>query len=60
LLQDRDWICHLDEETLLSEDAVRGILNFCEDGKHSFGQGVILYAKGEIVNWITTLSDSFR
>ena len=30
---------HLDEETLLTEAAVRGILNFITAGKHSFGQG---------------------
>ncbi|CAD6197435.1 unnamed protein product [Caenorhabditis auriculariae] len=55
-----DWIVHLDEETLLTTNAICGILNFCEDGKHQFGQGVITYANGEIVNWLTTLSDSFR
>ncbi|VDD87844.1 unnamed protein product [Enterobius vermicularis] len=54
------WIVHLDEETLLTVNSIRGILNFCEDGKHPFGQGVITYANGDIVNWITTLSDSFR
>uniref|UniRef100_A0A915MXH9 Beta-1,4-mannosyltransferase bre-3 n=1 Tax=Meloidogyne javanica TaxID=6303 RepID=A0A915MXH9_MELJA len=57
---DDDWIVHLDEETLLSVNSLNGILNFCEDGKHHFGQGVITYAQGEIVNWLTTLSDSFR
>ncbi|KAI1731818.1 glycosyl transferase family group 2 domain-containing protein [Ditylenchus destructor] len=60
ILRDEDWIVHLDEETLLSLNSVCGILNFCEDGKHQFGQGVITYANGEIINWITTLSDSFR
>ena len=60
ILQDNDWIVHLDEETLLTHNAICGILNFCEDGKHQFGQGVITYANGEIVNWLTTLSDSFR
>ncbi|KAI6241634.1 Glyco-trans-2-like domain-containing protein [Aphelenchoides fujianensis] len=59
-LRDDEWIVHLDEETLLSTNSVCGILNFCVDGKHPFGQGVITYANGEIVNWITTLSDSFR
>ncbi|EPB67733.1 hypothetical protein ANCCEY_13180, partial [Ancylostoma ceylanicum] len=57
---DNDWIVHLDEETLLTTNAICGILNFCEDGQHQFGQGVITYASGEIVNWLTTLSDSFR
>uniref|UniRef100_A0A183CP21 Glyco_trans_2-like domain-containing protein n=1 Tax=Globodera pallida TaxID=36090 RepID=A0A183CP21_GLOPA len=60
ILRDEDWIVHLDEETLLSINSLNGILNFCEDGRHQFGQGVITYAQGEIVNWITTLSDSFR
>ncbi|PAV60452.1 hypothetical protein WR25_10584 [Diploscapter pachys] len=60
ILQDNDWIVHLDEETILTTNAICGILNFCEDGKHQFGQGVITYANGEIVNWLTTLSDSFR
>lgn len=60
ILQDNDWIVHLDEETLLTVNSICGILNFCEDGRHQFGQGVITYASGEIVNWLTTLSDSFR
>lgn len=40
-LDDNDWIVHLDEETILSEDSVRGIVNFALDGKHHFGQGLI-------------------
>lgn len=55
-----DWIVHLDEETLLTDNSVRGILNFVLDGKHQFGQGLITYANEEVVNWITTLADSFR
>ena len=42
ILKDEDWIIHLDEETLLTEYAVRGILNFINNGKHSFGQGRII------------------
>ncbi|XP_003370424.1 beta-1,4-mannosyltransferase egh protein, partial [Trichinella spiralis] len=60
MLRDDDWIVHLDEETLLTENSVRGILNFCSDGQHPFGQGLITYANGKIVNWVTTLADSFR
>ncbi|XP_033297224.1 beta-1,4-mannosyltransferase egh isoform X1 [Bombus bifarius] len=59
-LADNDWIVHLDEETLLTENSVRGILNFVLDGKHQFGQGLITYANEDVVNWITTLADSFR
>lgn len=60
ILADNDWIVHLDEETLLTENSVRGILNFVMDGKHHFGQGLITYANEEVVNWMTTLADSFR
>lgn len=59
-LADNDWVVHLDEETLLTENSVRGILNFVLDGQHQFGQGLITYANEEIVNWLTTLADSFR
>uniref|UniRef100_V5GLU3 Putative beta-14-mannosyltransferase egh n=1 Tax=Ixodes ricinus TaxID=34613 RepID=V5GLU3_IXORI len=60
ILSDDDWIVHLDEETLLTEDSVRGILNFAFDGRHAFGQGLITYANERVVNWVTTLADSFR
>jgi egghead protein (zeste-white 4 protein) len=60
LLADTDWVVHLDEETLLTDNSVRGILNFVLDGKHPFGQGLITYANEEVVNWVTTLADSFR
>ncbi|XP_015599343.1 beta-1,4-mannosyltransferase egh [Cephus cinctus] len=59
-LADHDWIVHLDEETILTENSIRGILNFVLDGKHQFGQGLITYANEEIINWMTTLADSFR
>lgn len=59
-LADHDWIVHLDEETLMTENSIRGILNFVLDGKHQFGQGLITYANEDVVNWITTLADSFR
>lgn len=38
LLADTDWIVHLDEETLATEAAIRGILNFVIEGRHQFGQ----------------------
>lgn len=59
-LNDDDWIVHLDEETILTESSIRGILNFLFEGKHQIGQGLITYANEEVVNWITTLADSFR
>ncbi|XP_037047525.1 beta-1,4-mannosyltransferase egh isoform X3 [Bradysia coprophila] len=60
VLNNSDWIVHLDEETLLTENSVRGIINFVLDGKHPFGQGLITYANENVVNWLTTLADSFR
>ncbi|CAB0041927.1 unnamed protein product [Trichogramma brassicae] len=59
-LADNDWIVHLDEETLLTENSIRGIVNFILDGKHQFGQGLITYGNEQVVNWLTTLADSFR
>ncbi|KAI8761206.1 beta-1,4-mannosyltransferase egh [Biomphalaria glabrata] len=60
ILKPGDWIVHLDEETLLTEDSLIGIINFAVAKTHPFGQGVIKYNSGEIVNWITTLADSVR
>ena len=51
---------HLDEETLLTENCVKGIVNFVCDGQHQFGQGLVTYASDVVVNWITTTADSFR
>jgi egghead protein (zeste-white 4 protein) len=63
---DDDWIIHLDEETCFDEATVRAIHNFVAEeskrplAKRQIGQGVILYGKGQIVNWWTTLADSLR
>lgn len=48
ILNDQDWIVHLDEETILTDNAIRGILNFVYNGKHQFGQGVITYANDQV------------
>ena len=68
-LDDDDWIIHLDEETQLTDDAVKGILNFISEGKWEFGQGLITYANCPVKfkslskflqNRICTVADSFR
>ncbi|XP_065564031.1 beta-1,4-mannosyltransferase egh-like isoform X2 [Artemia franciscana] len=59
-LADSDWIVHLDEETRLTEDAVKGILNFVTSGEHQFGQGLITYTHITMKNVIITLCDTFR
>jgi beta-1,4-mannosyltransferase len=60
VLNPNDWIVHLDEETILTDNCVRGITNFVLDGKYPFGQGLITYANENVVNWLTTLADSLR
>ncbi|KAL3880314.1 hypothetical protein ACJMK2_032572 [Sinanodonta woodiana] len=60
VLNDNDWIVHLDEETILTDSSVIGIINFINDGIYQFGQGVITYANEEIVNWLTTIADLVR
>jgi egghead protein (zeste-white 4 protein) len=54
------YIVHLDEETLLTENSVRGILNFVYSNEYDIGQGLITYANENIVNIYTTLADSAR
>lgn len=60
VLNNTNWVVHLDEETVMTDNCVRGIINFVLDGKHPFGQGLITYANENVVNWLTTLADSFR
>jgi len=60
VLNDNDWIIHLDEETILTPDSVKGCFNFAARGEFHFGQGVITYTNLGIVNPILTLADSVR
>ena len=69
LIHDSEWIVHLDEETLLTEESVKGILNFITDGRRPIGQGMITYAHdppnfkspwNTFQNRICTVADSFR
>ena len=59
-LSPEDFIIHLDEETLLTENSIRGILNFVASNEYDIGQGLITYANDTIVNYLTTLADSMR
>lgn len=55
ILNNNDWIVHLDEETLLTENSVRGIINFVLDGKHPFGQGLITVSKNHTNTHLNTI-----
>ncbi|KAI3380994.1 hypothetical protein SNEBB_010366 [Seison nebaliae] len=59
-MRSNDILIHLDEETLLTTSSIYGILNFITNSRGDIGQGMITYANQNIVNWITTLADSFR
>jgi len=65
-----DWLVHLDEETRITVDSMKGILNFVCQDKHQFGQGVITYGSlpplpfdswwTEVQNRLCTVADSVR
>lgn len=44
----------------MTRASILGIIEFIVDGRHQFGQGMITYANEKIVNWLTTLADTFR
>lgn len=66
LADESDWIVHLDEETGFDEETVWAIRQFvAEEGRkplaqRRIGQGIVLYGKTGVVNWLTTLADSLR
>ncbi|KAL4221537.1 Beta-1 [Mactra antiquata] len=60
ILSRDDWIVHLDEETLLTEGVIHGIVDFISKPDSNIGQGVITYAGCGIENWVTTLLDGVR
>lgn len=70
LLRDEDFVLHLDEETVLTERAVLGVLDFAAKGQHEIGQGLITYgaqrppqfgsAFTAFQNRLCTVADSLR
>ena len=61
MLKNEDYVVHLDEETVLTEDAVKGILNFISDNKHVIGQGnnIVLTNVMESLCFITLMLYDF-
>jgi len=49
---------HLDEETLMSEESVQGILDFCESGDRDFGHGLLIMSNNLTINWLLFAADS--
>ncbi|KAL4220775.1 Glycosyl transferase group 2 [Mactra antiquata] len=60
ILSNDDWITHLDEETLLTESVIHGIIEFITKPDSAVGQGVITYGGCGVQHWVTTLLDGVR
>lgn len=54
-LDNDDWIVHLDEETILTEACLNGIINFIQhEGKHEFRQGLITYTNEGVIIFVSS------
>lgn len=55
----KEWVYHQDEETMIGEDTVLGILDFIKNaGKRVMGSGIILYPQNWKNNFISTQETS--
>lgn len=54
------WIYYLDEESVIGEDTVLGIIDFIENKRGEIGQGLIVYSNFFGKNLFTSLTDSIR
>lgn len=50
-LQDDDWVLHLDEDSLINENALRACINFIEFEQYDFGQVNNLGLVSSAVAW---------
>jgi len=54
------WIYFMDEESIVGEDTILGIIDFIENKKGLIGQGLIIYPNFFGKNIFTSLADSIR
>ena len=54
------WIYHLDEESIVGEDTILGILEFINEGKGRVAQGLIVYPNKMENNLFISFFDSIR
>ncbi len=54
------WIYLMDEESVVGEDTILGIIDFIENKRGSIGQGLIIYSNFYGKNIFTSLADSIR
>jgi hypothetical protein len=60
-LENKDWILHLDEESVLLKNDLYHCIDFILEGTYKWGQGVILYNSYEYFkNTLLTVLDAIR
>ena len=57
---EKTWIYFLDEESIVGEDTILGIIDFIENNRGVIGQGLIIYPNFFGKNIFTSLADSIR
>ncbi|PWN51399.1 hypothetical protein IE53DRAFT_51821 [Violaceomyces palustris] len=56
-----DWVLHMDEESTMDAESLRGCLDFIRFGKAHLGQGIITYNGYKYWdNWFFTVADCIR
>ncbi|MCQ4345749.1 MAG: glycosyltransferase family 2 protein [Sulfolobaceae archaeon] len=58
--RDDVWIYFMDEESVVGEDTILGIIDFIENNRGEIGQGLIVYSNLFGKNLLTSLADSIR
>jgi len=54
------WVYFMDEESVVGEDTILGIIDFIENNRGEIGQGLIIYSNFFGKNLWTSLADSLR
>ena len=57
---EKTWIYFMDEESVVGEDTILGIIDFIENKRGVIGQGLIIYPNFYGKNIYTSLADSIR
>jgi cellulose synthase/poly-beta-1,6-N-acetylglucosamine synthase-like glycosyltransferase len=58
--RDDVWVYFMDEESVVGEDTILGIIDFIENNRGEIGQGLIVYSNFFGKNLLTSLADSIR
>jgi hypothetical protein len=58
--RDDVWVYFMDEESVVGEDTILGIIDFIENNRGEIGQGLIVYSNLFGKNLLTSLDDSIR